>query len=337
MLDLRLVLAPDGPPGGVDAPVTIGPASGDTVLDMRRAPGVASLPLLSAPPAAEPAPVAPFLGLSALWLQITGTWCNLECAHCINASGPGSPWLRPLDAGAATRAIREAEALGVKEIYFTGGEPFLHREILALLRLALEVAPTTVLTNGALITPARADALATLAARAAYSLEIRVSLDDVDPERNDGVRGRGAWAKAVRAIRLLDARGLLPIVTATEIVRHADDAATGRYERFRAFLLSLGVARPRVKILPVFALGRLASDDRRRLTEDMLEGFDRSLLYCSEARLVADGGVYACPILAGLEGARLSGGSLAEALRPAPLSHPACVTCYETGMSCGNS
>jgi MoaA/NifB/PqqE/SkfB family radical SAM enzyme len=40
------------------------------------------------------------------------------------------------------RAIREAEDLGVKEIYFTGGEPFLHAEMLALLGEALEVAPT---------------------------------------------------------------------------------------------------------------------------------------------------------------------------------------------------
>jgi hypothetical protein len=54
-------------------------------------------------------PVAPFVGLSTLWVQITGTWCNLECRHCINASGPKSPWLKPLDAATIERAIREAE------------------------------------------------------------------------------------------------------------------------------------------------------------------------------------------------------------------------------------
>ncbi len=35
----------------------------------------------------------------------------------------------------------------------------------------------------------------------------------------------------------------------------------------------------------------------------MLQGFDFSLLQCSETRVVAEGGVYACPILAGLPGA----------------------------------
>src|SRR5512134_915775 len=107
------------------------------------------------------APVAPFVRLSALWIQLTGTWCNLECIHCLNASGPREPWLAPLDGAAARRAIAEGERLGVKEIYFTGGEPFLHRDIVPLLELSLTVAPTTVLTNGTVITEAMADALAT--------------------------------------------------------------------------------------------------------------------------------------------------------------------------------
>lgn len=282
----------------------------------------------------ERVPVAPFARLSTLWIQVTGSWCNLECSHCINASGPRDPWLRPLDGATVRRAIREAEALGVKDVYFTGGEPFLHQEILALLAAALEAAPTSVLTNGTAINEAAADALASLAARSRYSLEIRVSLDDVDRERNDRVRGAGAWARAVQAIRRLDARGLLPIVTATEVL--AGEASAGLYESFRDFLVALGVEKPRVKVMPVFPVGRRAGRGGERLTEERLEGFDRSLLQCAEARVVADGGVYACPILAGLPGARLSTGSLAESFRPTPLYHPACVTCHETGMSCRN-
>ncbi len=326
--------------------MTIAGASNGTVSDMTatvRPPVVNGgrtgtripLPVLEGHAEAHGAPAAPLLRLSALWIQITGTWCNLECTHCINASGPRSPWLKPLRTDVARRAIEEAATLGVKEIYFTGGEPFLHPDVLPLLREALEVAPTTVLTNGALIDEAVADSLAAIAAAAPYSLELRVSLDDVDPEQNDRIRGEGAWAKAVRAIRLLDARGLLPIVTATEIVERAGPGG-GRYERFRDLLASLGVAKPRVKIMPVFAAGRLARPGRPRLTEEMLEGFDRGLLQCSESRVVAEGGVYACPILAGLGAARLSTGSVAASLRPAALYHPACVTCYETGMSCKN-
>jgi MoaA/NifB/PqqE/SkfB family radical SAM enzyme len=281
-------------------------------------------------------PTVAFRHLAALWLQITGTWCNLECIHCINASGPADPWLKPLDAETAHRAISEGERLGVKEIYFTGGEPFLHREILPLLAAALAVAPTTVLTNGTAITEPIADALTALASSARYSLEIRVSLDDVDPEANDRVRGQGAWAKAVQAIQRLDARGLLPIVTATEIsIRNG----TGLYERFRDFLVGLGIERPRVKIMPVFDLGRQAHrvEGGERLTAASLEGFDTGMLQCSDTRVVADGGVYACPILAGLEGARLSTGSLEASFQSVRLYNSACVTCHRTGMSCRNA
>jgi MoaA/NifB/PqqE/SkfB family radical SAM enzyme len=293
-----------------------------------------ALPLLSSAPV-EPVPTAPFVRLTAVWIQLTGTWCNLECTHCLNASGPRDPWLRPLDPDTVRRALREAEALGAREIYFTGGEPFLHPQILPLLAEALAVAPTTVLTNGTRITEDVADALADLAAGTPYSLEVRVSLDDVDREANDRVRGAGAWDRAVAAIRRLDARKLLPIVTATEIGT-AERGSTGMYDRFRTLLLSLGIEKPRVKIIPVFAIGRLAERGGERLTEAALEGFDRGLLQCAESRVVADGGVYACPILAGLPGARLSAAGLADAFGPAPLYHPACATCHQTGMSCRN-
>jgi MoaA/NifB/PqqE/SkfB family radical SAM enzyme len=292
------------------------------------------LPQLADPP--RPAPAAPFVGLTALWIQLTGTWCNLACTHCLNASGPREPWLKPLAPTVVRRAIAEAETLGVREIYFTGGEPFLHAQIMPLLETSLAVAPTTVLTNGTVVTQALADELRLLAARARYSLEIRVSLDDVDPVLNDRIRGEGAWAAAVRTIRRLDERGLLPIVTATDVLSAETAPGGGMYGRFRDFLLALGVARPRVKIIPVFPAGRLEGQGGERLTEEALEGFDRAQLQCADTRVVADGGVYACPILAGLPGARLSAGSLAESFGPAPLYHAACVTCHQTGMTCRN-
>jgi sulfatase maturation enzyme AslB (radical SAM superfamily) len=296
---------------------------------------IASLPVLA--PETVGAPLAPFVRLGTLWIQLTGTWCNLRCTHCLNASGPDDPWLRPLAPAVVHAALAEAERLGVREVYFTGGEPFLHARILSLLEASLAIAPTTVLTNGTVMSEATADALRALAERARYSLEIRVSLDDVDEARNDRIRGAGAFARTVATLRRLDARGMLPIVTVTEIL--ADEAAAegSLYERFHGFLRSLGIARPRVKIIPVFAVGRLqAPRSTALLTEAALAGFDRTLLQCAEGRVVADGGVYACPILAGLPGARLSDGGLEASFRPAPLYHPACVTCHQTGMSCRN-
>lgn len=278
------------------------------------------------------APHAPFVALSALWLVVTGTLCNLRCTHCLNASGPDEPWLAPLDGAAARRAISQAERLGVREIYLTGGEPFLHREILPLLERCLAVAATTVLTNGTVMTEVLADALAALARASRYSLEIRVSLDAPDAEANDRVRGAGTWQRGVKTIQALDARGLLPIVTATDITGESDT-----YERFRALLSGLGIAKPRVKILPVFPVGRAAAASDTRLSGSDLNGFDRTTLQCAETRAVTADGVYACPIPAGLPEARLSDGDLDVALRPALLYHAACVTCHRTGATCRNA
>ena len=156
-----------------------------------------SLPLVM-PPSTGHAPVAPFLRFSTLWIQITGTWCNLECAHCINASGPTDPWLKPVAPRWRAAAIREAEELGVKEIYFTGGEPFLHGDILALLALA---PPDRAHHRAHQRHPHRRGhgrrAGRPRPPRAAYSLEIRVSLDDTDRETNDRIRGAGAFDKAI--------------------------------------------------------------------------------------------------------------------------------------------
>jgi MoaA/NifB/PqqE/SkfB family radical SAM enzyme len=58
-----------------------------------------------------------------VWFQITGTRCNLACRHCFNASGPRDPWLPPLGVDVVRRHLAEAEALGVREVYLTGGEP----------------------------------------------------------------------------------------------------------------------------------------------------------------------------------------------------------------------
>ncbi len=281
------------------------------------------------------APTAEFRELRTLWFQLTGTLCNLACRHCFNASGPKHPWLPPLDAALVRRYIREAESLGVREFYFTGGEPFLHPELLDLLADALAVGPTTVLTNGTLIDDAVADRLAILAAGSPYSLEIRVSLDGVTAQENDAIRGQGSFERAVAAIRHLSARRLYPIVTATDAAENGQEPRL--YDRLRRLLLELGVDRPRIKIIPLFALGRLAGRATgRRLTPELLEGYDTARLQCTETRAVADGGLYACPILAGLRGAQMGTDRLADALGPVPLYHAACVTCYETGMSCSN-
>lgn len=292
----------------------------------------------------QPIPQAPFNHLQSLWFQLTGTLCNLQCSHCFIACSPTNQRLKFLSPETIYAYLEEATQLGVREIYFTGGEPFLHQQIVPILAHALTVAPTTVLTNGTLITPTMADTLSALEAAARYALEIRISLDDVDEKNNDALRGRGAQAKALRALQLLVARGMAPIVAVTEYFYTATgpsaspEMGSGFYQKFRDFLLANGIDKPRLKVIPVFSIGKLEDGKPMAsfVTPQMLDGFDLTTLQCTQSRMVADGGVYACPLLVGEERARLTTGSLHEALNPCALYHTACHTCYVTGMTCAN-
>ena len=277
----------------------------------------------------------PLRRLSAVWIQVTGTWCNLQCTHCLNASGPRDPWLAPMAAAEVERHVVDAARLGSREVYFTGGEPFLHPRIFDLLAFALARLPTTVLTNGTRVTERVADRLVDLAVRARYSLEVRVSLDAPEREANDRVRGRGAFDAALDAITRLDARGLPPILTATD--PGAPVMGDGSlYERLRRLLLAAGVAKPRIKLLPIFPVGRSADGASPPDAADV-DGENVGRLPCADSRAVTADGVYACPILAGLPEARLGGDTLDHALGPVALRHAACRVCLETGASCRNA
>jgi molybdenum cofactor biosynthesis enzyme MoaA len=284
------------------------------------------------------APKVPLLSLDTVWFQVAGTLCNLACRHCFISCGPGNRSHEMMSRSDVGRHLAEAESLGVKDLYFTGGEPFLNRELPGILEDALRIAPTTVLTNATLIDDRRSSELAGLARGTRYSLEIRVSLDGLSPETNDPIRGEGSFRTTIRGVEALHRAGLNPILTVAQTWSDGEDAALR--EGFHRLLRSLGMDRPRVKILPLFRVGREAGRTRgyapeERLTEEHVEGYDFWGLQCSTSRMVTSRGVYVCPILIDVPTARM-GATLRETLRPFPLAHGACHTCWVTGASCRN-
>src|SRR5215469_12356511 len=97
---------------------------------------------------------------SRLWLY-TNFNCNLHCDYCCVRSSPTAPG-RELGLGRVRRIAREAAKLGVKEIFVTGGEPFLLEDIGEILASCAAAAPTTVLTNGMLFVGRQKESLRTL-------------------------------------------------------------------------------------------------------------------------------------------------------------------------------
>ena len=290
-------------------------------------------------PGSPTPPRADFNYLDTLWFQISGTLCNLRCTHCFISCSPDNHALEMLDTDRVFDCLEQAKGLGVKEIYFTGGEPFLHPDMIPILERTLLDFPASVLTNGLPLNDERANQLQGLAEHSRYSLELRISLDHYDEEQNDAVRGKGTYHQALAAYRRLYQRGFLPILTVSEIgdYLHPGRVEPAAFQKYVDLLKSMDIQRPRIKIIPVFEMGMLPEPSRPQLlTSAMMKDYDYSLLQCSSSRIVADDGIYACPILVGEKDARMAD-TLEETLSPCRLYHSACHTCYLTGMTCKNN
>ncbi len=284
-------------------------------------------------------PIVPLAHLDDLWFQVAGTLCNLTCRHCFISCSPHNHRFGFLDLETVRRSLEESIHLGVKEYYFTGGEPFLNPDMTAILELTLEYGPATVLTNGTVFKDAWLERLCRAEEASPYSLEFRVSIDGSSAADNDPVRGPGTFDRAMRGVRQLLAHGFLPIITVTRTRDDQDDASL--FEGFVQLLQANGYDRPRIKVLPTLRIGAETERQRgyheqERVTPEMMEGFDPGLLVCHHSRVVTDRGVYVCPILIEASDARL-GSTLQEALGPFPLRHHACYTCYQYGTLCANA
>lgn len=287
----------------------------------------------------EAPPLVALESLDELWFQVGGTLCNLSCSHCFISCNPRNDSFGFLDLAAVTRVLEDSRALGVKEYYFTGGEPFLNRDMPRILEETLRLGPATVLTNGTVFREKLVEELRRIATSSRYSLEIRVSIDGVDPATNDPLRGAGTFEAALGGISLLAAAGFLPIVT---MVQTWPDEETPRIlETMGRELRRRGCSRPRIKVIPTLRIGMEELRTRgyapeERITAEMLTGYDTTQLLCSRARIVTDRGVAVCPIL--IESPRaLLGERLGEALDPFAVDLPACYTCYVHGAICSNS
>jgi MoaA/NifB/PqqE/SkfB family radical SAM enzyme len=277
--------------------------------------------------------------LDALWFQVAGTLCNLTCAHCFISCSPHNRRFGFLDLATVMHYLDEAVALGVKEYYFTGGEPFFNPDMTAILEATLKVGPATVLTNATVLKEEWLSRLKQAEENSPYSLEFRVSLDGFTPEENDPIRGQGVFIRTMRGVQQLLAYGFLPIITVTRTRDDEDDQRL--IEGFLAMLRAHGYDRPRLKLLPTLRIGAEENRQRgyrenERVTLSMMNGFDETQLICNHSRIVTDHGVHVCPILIESPAARL-GETLSESLTSFALSEQACYTCWQYGNICSNS
>jgi radical SAM protein with 4Fe4S-binding SPASM domain len=150
--------------------------------------------------------------------------CNLACEHCyIDAGGhpkvDDSAFLdrSELSTDECRKVIDDIVAFAPECLtILTGGEPLLRRDILEIVRYAVERELWVVIgTNGVSITETLARTL-----REAGVRGLALSLDSLDAAAHDGFRGvRGAWRNTVEGARILHEAGL-PFIVQTTVGRH---------------------------------------------------------------------------------------------------------------------
>ena len=129
--------------------------------------------------------------------------CNYRCKSC-------DVWLEKggeeLGTDEVLEGLKELEKLGVIELVITGGNPLLREDIGEILREASRRFITTIYDNGSLAAE-KVDELR-------YADFVAISLDSLRPELNDYIKGvRGAWEKAVEAVRTLSSEGIRVVLS----------------------------------------------------------------------------------------------------------------------------
>lgn len=276
--------------------------------------------------------------LRELWFH-TGTACNLACPFCLEGSKPGDHRLEQITLADVAPVMDEAVELGVSQFSFTGGEPFINREIFSILQYGLARRPGMVLTNGTL--PLRKRWEEVLALRdAPHPLRFRISLDFPEPERHDAARGAGNFHLALESLSVLHGAGFA-VSIARQMPQDEDRAAVEA--AFRAWFRRAGVPEDIHQVaFPDFHGPSTHPTGVPHITENCMTQYQtaasRAAFMCSFSKMVVKIGgqmrVYACTLVdddpAYDQGTTLAG----AAGRRVMLRHHRCFSCFRFGASC---
>lgn len=283
-------------------------------------------------------------GLRTLWFN-TGSLCNIACSNCYIESSPSNDRLAYIAANEVREYLNEVsrEAWPVDEIGFTGGEPFLNRDLPEMLADALARGyRVLVLTNAMKPMQRYRDRLLSLKPHAA-ALTFRVSLDHYEREAHEQVRGAGTWAPAIAGLRWLAANGF-SLAVAGRLLWAEGEAALrkGFATLFEAERLPIDAFDPgRLVLFPEMDVQADVPEITTRCWQIL--DIDPSTMMCASSRMIVKRkgssapAVVPCTLLP-YDPAFELGPRLADAMRPVQLNHPFCAQfCVLGGASCSAS
>ena len=281
-------------------------------------------------------------GLETLWFN-TGTLCNLTCAHCYIESSPRNARLAWLSVGEVRDYLDEIarDALPTRLIGFTGGEPFMNRDLMAMLELVLSRGlDALVLTNAML--PLRKLRVPLLALRDRYGdrLTIRVSLDHHTQAIHEAERGRRSWAPTLDGLVWLARNGFRVDVAGRHFTAESEaDLRAGYARLFAEHGIAVDARDPaRLMLFPEMDPARDVPEITTACWGILHKSPDDVM--CASARMVVKRkgasapAVVACTLLPYDPRFEL-GQTLAGASGAVPLNHAYCASfCVLGGASC---
>jgi hypothetical protein len=280
--------------------------------------------------------------LETLWFN-TGTLCNLTCRNCYIESSPRNDRLAYLTHDEVREYLDEIERdkLPTRLIGFTGGEPFMNPDIVAMLDAVLSRGlDALVLTNA--MQPMRKLRPQLLALREAYGarLRIRVSLDHHSPAVHEAERGRRSWAPTIDGMIWLARNGFAIDVAGRRFSGEPEAELRAGFARLFAELdVPIDAGDPvRLMLFPEMDLQRDVPEITTACWGILHKSPDDVM--CASSRMVvkhkdaAAPSVLACTLVPYDRQFEL-GGTLAEAARPVSLNHPYCASfCVLGGAAC---
>lgn len=177
----------------------------------------------------------PFEKLDTLWIN-TGTLCNIECAHCYILSSPKNDDLVYIKLNDVLPLFEEIETLnlGTREISFTGGEPFMNPEMIAMAEAALSKGfSVLILTNAMAPMMRKSVRTGLLELQEKYSdrLNLRISLDHFSEDFHDKERGNGSFAKSLIGLKWLTEHGINFSIAGRSLWGEASDEALQGFQK----------------------------------------------------------------------------------------------------------
>ncbi|MEM8801272.1 MAG: radical SAM protein [Pseudomonadota bacterium] len=279
-----------------------------------------------------------------LWFN-TGTLCNIACESCYIESSPSNNRLVYITAAEVEDYLDQLEdrEWNVREIAFTGGEPFMNPQMISIAEVSLQRGyDVLILTNAMrpMMRKVMQEGLERLVQTYGDKLTLRISLDHFSAEIHDQERGSGAFEKTLIGMRWLRDIGARMAVAGR--TRWAEDEALARtayaalYER-NGF--DIDAFNPGITVLFPEMDEKVEVPEITTACWGILNKSPNDVMCASSRMVVKRKGaekptVLACTLLPYDQQFEL-GHSLAEAEGSVQLNHPHCAKfCVLGGASC---